>query len=226
MRRAWGSESQLSSEFEAKIARVRAWMDERGVGTLLLSRLDNLFWLGCGLDAHVGLAAEQAVGTLLITATQVALVTTNIEADRLHSEETADLPIEIVAVPWYGAESTAHEIARRTAPGGRVAADTPGAEHERVDLAPLRAELLPAEVGAYRALGADHGAALGAAARAVQPGWSEFEAAAALSRELLSRGITPTVLLVAADERIARLEAERKSLADKVASVALSSSSQ
>lgn len=58
------------------------------------------------------------------------------------------------------------------------------------------------EIALYRALGKDCGRIIGDVARAIRPSMTEFEIAAQLAAQSLAAGITPIVLLVAADERV------------------------
>ncbi|MBI5832176.1 MAG: aminopeptidase P family N-terminal domain-containing protein [Armatimonadetes bacterium] len=192
----------MSSSFETKLARVRAFMTRHELEGLVLSRLDNLFWLGCGLDAHVPIAAETGVASLVVTVDRVVLVTTNIEAPRLRDEELHRIGVPLEAVPWWE-DRLGARVAELCADAARVGSDVPAPGREVVNLAPLRYSLLPDEVAAYRAHGADQGAAIGQVAREFARGESEFQIAGRLAGALLARGITPTVLLVAADERIA-----------------------
>ena len=194
----------MGATSEAKLARLRAFMAEHGYGAVVLTRLENLFWLGGGLDAHVPLVGDQGVATFVVTAHEAHLVTTNIEAPRLRDEELGELArvVELHAVDWHS-DRLAAEVSRLAAAGGRVASDVPGGGRELVNLAPLRYSLSPAEVETYRRLGADQGATVAEVARSVAPGETEQAIAGRLASALLCRGITPTVLLVAADERIA-----------------------
>jgi antitoxin VapB len=90
--------------------------------------------------------------------------------------------------------------------GGRIGSDGPAADAVPLDgaIARLRTPLLPPEIDRYRSLGRDLGAVIGAAARSVAAGCTEREAAGQLGGALLARGMRPIVLLVAADDRIAR----------------------
>lgn len=192
----------MSSQFETKLTRLRAWMADHDYGTVVLSRLENLAWLGCGADLRVPVATELGCGSFVVTRERVTFVTTNIEVQRVADEELGGLPLAVEGAAWH--EDGAAALQRRlSAPEGRLAADTPGGGRELVNLAPLRAPLLPEEIAAYRALGADHGAAMGQVAADLRPGETEFALAGRLAAALLARGITPTVLLVAADERLA-----------------------
>ncbi|MBI2301284.1 MAG: aminopeptidase P family N-terminal domain-containing protein [Armatimonadetes bacterium] len=191
----------MSAGTVLKLDRVRTCMEQRGLGTLVLSRLDNVFWLTGGSDCHVGLASEQAVCSLVVTAEQVTVVTSNIEAPRLRDEELSALGWPLREVRWHD-QSIASVVAELSDRHGRIGGDTPAAQRELVDLAPQRYSLLSDEVEAYRRLGRDMGELLGTVARELGRGESELRLAGRMSQAMLERGITPTVLLVAADERI------------------------
>lgn len=193
----------MSEAFAAKLGRVRALMDEQGFGALVLSRFDNIAWLTGGADTHVGLTTEQAVVSLVITRDEVVAVTTNIEAPRLGDEEFAGLGIAVRDVRWWDGSVDA-VVAELSAGEDRVGSDVPAAGRELVSLSRLRYALSAEEVAVYRALGADMGTAVGEVAQQFGRGESEFSLAGRLARALLEREITPVVLLVAADERIAR----------------------
>lgn len=194
----------MSEAFKGKLQRLREWLAAQGYGSLVLSRVDNLFWL-FGADTHVGLNADAGIAQAVVDAQRVTVVTTNIEGGRLADEELAGLDVALVAVPWYEDGAAAKAIEALLDTDAPVAADTPGGNRSLVNLAPLRYSLGPAEVADYRALGADVGAAIAQVAHEVEPGESEFVAAGRLSRALLQRGITPVVLLVAADDRVRRV---------------------
>jgi Xaa-Pro dipeptidase len=79
----------------------------------------------------------------------------------------------------------------------------PGAVDLSDDIARIRRTLDRDAVEALRAVGADATAAMAEAAATVQPGMTEHEAAGELAAACRRRGLTATVLLAAADERIA-----------------------
>ncbi|HAZ63723.1 MAG TPA: hypothetical protein DCZ72_08980 [Armatimonadetes bacterium] len=193
----------MSTAIAHKLDRLREQMVHRRLDALALQRLENIFWLAGGLDAHVGLASDLGIATLLVAPHGAWLVTTNIEAPRLLAEEVGDLPFEVVAVPWHEG-SLGDRVRKLIGAQANLACDMAGPGQTTFDLAPLRARLDDDEIATYRALGADQGAAVAEAALATRPGDSEFVCAGRLAQAMLARGITPTVILVAADERIAQ----------------------
>jgi Xaa-Pro aminopeptidase len=66
----------------------------------------------------------------------------------------------------------------------------------------VRRSLTTAEADRFRTLGRDAAQGLTEACGALEPAWSEFEAAADVSSALVERGIDPVVLLVAGEERL------------------------
>ncbi|HNS49399.1 MAG TPA: M24 family metallopeptidase, partial [bacterium] len=128
------------------------------------------------------------------------LLASNIEAGRVMAEELAGLGVEPLAYPWHEPAARRQRLAEVTDPD-RLLSDS-GEFGERVNLSELHFPLTASELDRYRGLGAEVALALTRTARAVEPGWTETAAAARMAGELMAGGIFPTVLLVAADERI------------------------
>ena len=192
----------LNSESAEKQRRVDAFLDRGGYDAVLLARLENVSWFGCGADCHVSLAQETGVGALLVRRDRKTLITNNVERPRLLEEELAGQGFDDDATLW--AEDALAPAVARLAPGENIAADIslPGVTACPDDIAPLRYSLTPEEVDRYRAIGAEVGAAIEAACMDLKPGMTEYQAAAALAGQHFRRGVTPIVVLVAADERL------------------------
>jgi len=175
-------------------------MDRRGVAALVLRRPANFAWYTGGADSRVDQVAPEGVADLIVRAERELVLTTTIEAPRMRAEETPGL--EVVEYPWHSDRGAA---LRARAGAGRLAADMPldGALDLSAEIAELRRTLDPDAVEALHALGRDADAAMLEAAAAVEPGVTEFEAAAALAGACRRRGLSSPVLLAAADERIA-----------------------
>jgi Xaa-Pro dipeptidase len=194
-----------AEEFAVKVARVRAFMETRSYAAVVLSTQANFAWLTCGGDHRVVTASEVGASALVVTEAGVHVLTNNIEAPRLQAEELGGLPVTVHEQAWY--EEDRLRRVEELAGGGRVASDTAwpdGAVLESSALARLRWQLLEPEVERYRWLGRRTAEALAAAAWEIAPGQSEQEIAARLAARLWAQGITPAVLLVAADERCYR----------------------
>jgi len=190
-------------ETSAKLVRVRAHLTEAGLDGALLSRRNNFAWLTAGGDNHVAAATEDGAAALLVTHDAVRVIATNIEMPRLLDEELSGLDVSPVVVPWHEDEYRARSAAVGKM---RVASDTPlpGVPQLGIEFARLRFALFPSEAARYRRIGQRAADAVEDVAREARPGESETLLAGSLSRALIARGLTPTVLLVACDERIRR----------------------
>ena len=173
---------------DARVRRVREVMDARGPWTeLTLGARRNLAWLTVGSDARIVASSEAGEAAMRITKHDVALLTTETEAPRLRDEELADAGLAMEAAPWFEPRPAATGDARLE----------DALRHER-------ARLAPAEEERMRWLGVAAADAMRATFERIRPGDSEISIAAALQARLAPRAIATPVILVAADERIAR----------------------
>lgn len=196
-------QESVQSEIETKHKRLAALMQEQGWEAILLSRHENIAWLTAGrVEARVALGTETAVCSLLITrAGKRYYLAPENEAARLADEEFAGLGFEPTLYPWAHGDvgDLAHQLA-----GPEIGSDTAQPGFYPANLTPLRSPLLPAEAERFRALGSDVAASTVRVLKTLAPGVTEDEMAARVAADLLARHITPTVLLMAADERILR----------------------
>jgi len=193
----------IEHEVAVKEKRVRAFLDEAGYDALVLTTQANFAWITGGGDNHLVLASDAGVASVLVTREAKVVVTNNIEAERIMAEEIAAPGFDLQAVEWLapgGAKAKIGELTR----GLKVASDTgtAGSAVEAARVAELRYSLTPEEIGKYRQLGAHVGQCIGTVCQGLRPGVTENEVAGRLAESFLSRGITPTVLLVAADDRV------------------------
>jgi Xaa-Pro dipeptidase len=192
----------LQSELDAKYARLAALRGQHGCEAILLSRHENIAWATAGrVEARVG-PGETAVCSLLITCSgKRYCIAPNNEAARLAAEEFAGLDYEPALYPWAGGDGCdlAHKIA-----GPEIASDAAHPGFYPANLTPLRTPLLPTEVERFRTLGAAVADSTTRVLKSLAPGVTEDEMAARVAADLLAQHITPTVLLMAADERILR----------------------
>lgn len=188
-----------------KREKVRAFLEAHGLDAVILENQNNFAWYTAGGDNHVGTATERGAALLVIMRESEYIVTTNIEAPRIMTEEVAGLGLELVEVPWQRREGVS-EAVRRLVGEGKAASDTPpwhGGEAKMPgQIAELRFSLTDAEVERYRRLGRDTEESVRTVCKRVRPGLSENAIAGMVAEELYCRGITPVVLLLAADDRI------------------------
>jgi len=189
------------TECERKLRRIEAFLQAHDLDALLLRQVGNFAWATCGASSYVNTASTNGEATLLITTAGRYLISNNIEAPRLETEEG------LLAQGW---EFRTHNwweqtdvIAQLTA-GLRLGADVahPHAVDVSAELARFRSQLSPEEARRFRELGRICAEAMNDTIRVVRPGVSEFEIAAKLSFETQLRGAQPIVNLIATDERI------------------------
>jgi Xaa-Pro dipeptidase len=190
-------------ELAAKRRRLLDWMANRGLEAVFLTRVANFAWLTGGLEPVVMLSSDRAEAGLLITPRQSYAVCNSIEYPRLRDEDRMEAQgYSFHVSPWHeGMPEFATLIGDRP-----WAADwpLPGSQDLSAEIARLRFQLLPQEVERYRRLGQATGSALERAARQVRPGMSEMEIAGRLAAEAMKQDVTPTLLLVGADDRVFR----------------------
>jgi Xaa-Pro aminopeptidase len=193
----------MVTEFETKLARVRQLLQETGHRGLLLNTHANFAWIGCGGRNHVSIATERGAGAVLVTPDAAYLLADNIEAARLMEEELPGLPLSVREFPWWSGNLV--EEAHGIVPAAELLADLPGAGARALTTAEtvaLRNPLLPDEIARYRRLGEEVAVVLTHVALHCRPALTEHQLAGMLGKGLMDFGIVPSVVLVAADERL------------------------
>jgi len=177
------------------------WMEERGLGGVLLSKRPNFAWITAGRESGIDLSRESGVATVLVAADgRRFLLTNNIEMRRFLEEDLAGQGYTPVERPWTG-EQDDLEIASDLLGPVPLASDVSG---DGKEIARLRYRLTAEETERFRGLGRDAGQALGEVCRGLQPGLTEREIGRRASEAMAALGADPIVLLVAAGERLAR----------------------
>src|SRR4030095_16708448 len=200
----------MNSELEKKTERLRRVIRDEDLGGILLNSQHNFAWLTGGRSNGIDFSRDNGACYLLVTkAGKRYLIANNIEMPRLLAEEISADDFEAVEVSWQSEKQgdTILKTANSLLSGGRLATDsTLFAETSSVEplIAACRYELTLPEIERYRSLGRDAGEALGKTISKITPGMSEIEIAAAMRTDLSAYGLFATVVLVAADERIAK----------------------
>lgn len=189
---------------DEKLKMLRALMDEKDLAGAALLTSANFAWLTGGADNHVGLATEAGNAALVVTHNKVFVVCDNIEEPRIREEEMWDTGVEVIAYPWW--QGSMEEQITALVGSDEWAADVAMGERPSLEqwMYPLRAVLCDDEIQTYRTLGKIAGLAVQEVADRVEVGQTENEVAGMLSLILLSQGVIPHVVLVAADDRIIR----------------------
>jgi Xaa-Pro dipeptidase len=196
------SPQALLAESEAKRQRLCQHMASAGLAAVELQRTENIAWLTAGcVDRRVLLPSALGIATILLLRNGDAFyLAPDNEARRLAEEDFSGLPFIAVTAPWHAADFAAK--IRSLAGDGRIAADTI-AEGAALLLGE-RASLADTEIERYRWLGRNTAEVTATVLQSLQPGLSERTMAARVAAALLERGIEPSVLLMAADDRILR----------------------
>jgi Xaa-Pro aminopeptidase len=191
-------------EVAVKRARLVRLMKEHGLDTVVLSRRHNFSWASGGADNHVRHSSEFGVASLIFHRDgRKAVLTSTIESPRIMTEELAGLGFKLREVRWYAPServATLREIIGR----GKAASDdgTPGTVDVEGYLPALRMNLTDHELAKCRWLGRAMGEGIAEACRKVKKGTTEEAVAGDLFAVMQRKSVKPTVLLVAADERI------------------------
>jgi Xaa-Pro aminopeptidase len=190
-------------EIEVKRKRVHDFMEEQGLDAVILENQSSFAWYTGGGDNHVGIATERGSALLVITRDADVVVTSNIEAPRVMMEEVPGLGLELAEVPWHERGGVMKAV-ERLAGKGKAASDTGFAGSAKMagELAELRFSLTEAEMERYRKVGRDTEESVRSVCKRVEPGMTEHAIAGMVAEELYFRGVTPVVLLIAADDRI------------------------
>jgi len=192
-------------ETRAKLSALRASMFGADVDAVYLEGFANVAWLCGGRGNRVVSDSPTGLCGILVGANGAWLLAPNNEEARLRAEVFADLPLPVVARPWY--QLPLWQAARPLLPqAASWLADVAvaGAGDAAPMLADLRRVLGETDVQRYRSLGAETAEALETALLEVRPGWSELEVAGAMAAALKARDIEPSVVLVGTRARAER----------------------
>ena len=185
-----------------KRERLERYLDSQDLDSVWFARPNAFAWLTGGTNV-VDRETDAGVAAVGYDGSAVRIVTDNIEADRILTEEIPDLERDAVSLeefPWH-ASSLADAIASRVGPNERAAADIDVSGLERVDPTPLRQPLTEQDRERYRRLGQETAAAVESVCRELRSDDSEHEVASALRVALSARDIEAPVVLVGGAER-------------------------
>ena len=194
------------AEKSARLVRLAEAAQLRGI---LLATQPNFSWVTGGLTNRIDGSRESGNGALLFTVDGGRYVVANaIENPRLATEALVGAGFESIEYGWTEERADPALPVRLSidAAGGPIGSDMPlaGAVSLEQEISRLRAPLTRLELQRYRELGAAVGCTIGAVARSVDVGATEQDVAGLLASALAPLQIRPVVLLVAADDRIAR----------------------
>lgn len=196
------------ADLPAKLGRLQVLANRRDLQTIVLRDPANLGWLlGCRVNVPQTLdtACLDVIVDLSTTPPRISIVTNAIEAPRLRDTELVGLDADWVVIPWWASRD--EQLPR----GATVGSDRPlsGSAPLADNLSTLRRPLTGHQSDLLQAVCHDTACAATDAAGRLNPAMTEFEAAAVLAKELLTRELDPIVLMVGGQ---ARLQAHRHPL--------------
>lgn len=192
----------LRDELAAKLQRIAAYLDAKGLHGIFLTRQSNFSWITCGAENRVVTTSDAGAATAFAGRERLCVIANNIEAPRLRSEELAELGIDVLEYPWYQ-DSDRDAIIADLVAGKSAASDVRigGAGRLERDFEELKYVLSETEIERYRWLGRNCSLVLEKVCTEVKVDQSETDIAARLAFEAMKMQITPSVVLVAADDR-------------------------
>jgi len=196
------SADQLSLARTLKRQLFQSFLLERDAGGLLLSNRSNFACLTVGGRNHVNTASEMGASSVLLTAKgEMYYVGNNIEQPRVLDEELVDFGLQARSFFWYEAVDQALSAFSHLK---LVSDDGSAGENVHNYLDHIRSLLTDVEVEKYRLLGGLAAQCMTEACEGVHKGVSEQEIAAQLICAAVTKGVAAPVVLVAADERVAK----------------------
>mgnify|MGYP003334543892 FL=1 len=184
------------AEQREKRARIKAFLESRGLEAVVLRKGANIAWM-IGGRAHIPTTVELACMDLIVYRDRIVVVTNRIEAPRLQAEELTGEE-ELIVINWF-------EVRDAQLPKGpTIGVDGPDTERTNVagEIEALRRNLNHFEINRLRAIGHDASSALSSALSLVKPSDTEVDVAGVIANEMWQRNLEPVVLLVAGDARI------------------------
>ncbi|NPV85782.1 MAG: M24 family metallopeptidase [Anaerolineae bacterium] len=198
------NDERVRRDAQAKVEKLRLWMVQQKLDSVLISRYDNFAWLTCGGDNRVLKNTETGAGHLLLTADRQYLLAYSMDGERILEEQIPAQGYQLETVRWY--EGDPRHLTFKLG-GKRIAADTalPGAEERTLEIHRLHEPLTELEIDRCRWLGRQSALLLEALARRLHPGMTEEDVARETQCLYSLHGIELIVLLVGSDARAIRL---------------------
>lgn len=200
---------ETQKEIEEKLVRVQSFLNEQKLDGILLTQVRNFYWITGGLaNNQIVLNKDVGAASLLIMKDgKKYLLSSGSESARLMDESLGKLGYELKKYNWYEAnpkKDVRSDMIKEISKDGRIGSDInfPGTVLVSEQFKKIRYSLLEPEIKKYRWLGKEVTEAVAEVCKSIKPGMDEYEMEALTSASLRARGILPTVLLIAVDERI------------------------
>ena len=189
------------NEVSRKISFVREILRKNNLAAAHLRGVDWFSWITGGGSSVVILTSEIGIAEILITETEAFVLTNRIESARLASEEVPK-EFEVTSFDWQDARSI-EKFVNEKARGKALCSDRATANEKPlpVELLIYKMKMQPEELQRYREVGQKAAEAMTEAILKAQPDWTENQLAGAGAEALWSRGLDPTLILVAGNKR-------------------------
>jgi antitoxin VapB len=205
------SDQEIRKEVDEKLVRVKQFLRDERLSGVLLTQVRNVYWITAG-TANNQIVLNKDIGAASVLIRQDGsrfLVCNASESGRLMEESLQKLGYELRLYHWYEAnpvKDVREYVLKEIVGDARIASDVyyPGTIPLSDKFKRLRYRLTDTEIKRYRWLGRQVSEAVVEVCRTIRPGMDEYEIEALTSAALRSRGIMPTVLLIAVDDRIHR----------------------
>lgn len=193
----------MVTELDEKTERLQRMLEHEKLGGVLVNAQHNFAWLTGGATNGIDLSRENGAASLLVTADgKRHILANNIEMPRMLAEEVSLADFEPVEYSWQDEKASGSFVIDRAKDlvSGDIATDY----QIEGKIAECRYRLSQVEVGRYRSLGNDAGAAVRKVIDNIATGEPEIAIAEKLRNELALGAMTSVVTLVAADERMSQ----------------------
>jgi len=189
--------------FRVRIALIQAYLRERKLDGVLLTRPDNFAMATGGKRNYIWTHTDLGANALFVDKDgRASFVGNNIEQPRLHDEELGTLGTEFQSFLWF--EGNPAAATKKHFSGNLASDDGSLGPNVHGDLAAIRALLTTTELEKYRRLGKLAAEAMEATLHSITRGMPEADIAARLVAEGAKRRCEVPVALIAADDRIAK----------------------
>jgi Xaa-Pro aminopeptidase len=190
------------TEVQKKLEAIRAVLNDQNLGGVHLRGVDWFAWATAGGNSCVIFTNEVGVAEVFITRDRAWVLTNQIERNRLAQEEIPS-GFELVSFPWEQSQAI-EKFCAENAAGLQIVSDRPQGKAKSLPtaIAKLKLTLLPEEVERYRKVGRLAGEAMTAALTQAEANWTEGQLAGEGAKQLWSRGLDPTLVMVGNQDRV------------------------
>jgi Xaa-Pro aminopeptidase len=193
-------------DIEEKHQRIRDFLDATSHDAVVLGLADSVAWFTSGGDLGQNLGSDCSAILLYINRGSRAVLSDNVQSNRVFEEELAGLGFQLKERPWY---EDPLQVVAELSHNKRVATDLGQngcslLRRENDPLCKLKRRLTTLERQRLRELGRTLSLAVEATCRNFDPGEREADVAGHLAHRLIREGVIPVDLRVASDDRLAR----------------------